>query len=116
MDSTKTTWDENIGNTCNQNVISMTTQLNDQLTQLALYPANPSTQALADSAAKQLDYFTNMCGCINESLDKITPLAGAGVLGAIGCFMAFIMQIGLCSTMGCCTKYEKAAAKVSPQA
>jgi len=116
LDDIKVEWEKNVGEPCRTSATAIEQQLATASAQIAIVPqTHPDySQLVADqaSAQKQLEYFTAMCTCISESLEKIEPFAGPGMLGVISTFFCLILQIGLCRTMNCCSKFDES--KVMP--
>ena len=118
-DSAKDSWDENIGRTCRDTSAEISNQLASATADVTLCVATlgasscSSANAALNSATLQSNYFDNMCTCISETLNKLTPLAAPGAVGTIACLLGLIMSMGLCCTMSCCGSASK---KVAPQA
>jgi len=104
-DQAKNSWASQT-RTCTDSAVSLTTQLANAQVSLnnAEAQGGDVTQARLDLAAAQvqLGQFTNMCGCMTQTLSKLEPLNFPGIVGFVSCIFAFITINSLCCSMGCC--------------
>jgi len=127
QDKAKTEWYDKTS-TCSTSADSLQTQLTDASASLATAEAAAAASGGSEAAAAevataqadlaaaqvQLDQFTVMCACVTDTLSKLEPLAGPGVMGLIAALFALCTVNSLCCAMGCCTK--RPPNKVSPEA